>query len=87
MILFKFCIVGTSALFCFNGVRLESGHHASNLAIYTNVILGIVLLLILLLLTRQPQSTKELSFKVTAVYYKTIIYRLYGLRRTYYDAV
>lgn len=61
-------IVGTSALFCFNGVRLESGHHSSNLAIYTNVILGMVLLLLLLLLARQPQSTKELSFKVTAVY-------------------
>lgn len=36
----------------------------SSFKLYVTIILGIVLLLLILLLSRQPQSTKELSFKV-----------------------
>lgn len=51
-------------LFCYNFVQQENAESSSTFALYTNVILGIMLLLLVLLLARQPQSTKDLSFKV-----------------------
>lgn len=57
----------TSALFCFITVQQDSIENASDVATYSSAILAIGLLLQLLLLARQPQSTKELSFKVPLV--------------------
>uniref|UniRef100_A0A2H8U154 Low affinity cationic amino acid transporter 2 n=1 Tax=Melanaphis sacchari TaxID=742174 RepID=A0A2H8U154_9HEMI len=57
----------TSALFCFITVQQESIENSSDFAAYTCAILAIGLLIQLLLLARQPQSTKELSFKVPLV--------------------
>ncbi|XP_060839098.1 cationic amino acid transporter 3-like [Rhopalosiphum padi] len=57
----------TSALFCFITVQQEGVASNSDVAAYTSAILAIVLLFLLLLLARQPQSTKELSFKVPLV--------------------
>ncbi|VVC32905.1 Cationic amino acid transporter, C-terminal,Amino acid/polyamine transporter I [Cinara cedri] len=62
--MFYICV---SAVFCFMVVRLEGDQPASSLALYTTAIFGIGLLLLILLLARQPQSTKELSFKVPLV--------------------
>lgn len=61
---FDFCVVFVSVLFCYIGVHQESAENGSTFALYTCIILGIMLLLLVLLLARQPQSTKDLSFKV-----------------------
>lgn len=61
--------VGTSTLFCFNIVKQEHSEHNSTFMVYTSMILGAALLLLVLLLARQPQSTKELSFSVKINFY------------------
>lgn len=71
--------VTISVIFCFNTVREENALHSSDLAVYSNVILATILLFLILLLARQPQSTKELSFKVCIYFYIVTQSELYIL--------
>ncbi|XP_050433621.1 cationic amino acid transporter 3 isoform X2 [Adelges cooleyi] len=61
------CYIAVSTLFCFSVVQQEESKHSNNLFRYTSMFLGGWLLLIMLSLSRQPQSKKELSFKVPLV--------------------
>ncbi|KAL5240252.1 hypothetical protein ACI65C_007662 [Semiaphis heraclei] len=57
------CVVNTNNV----TTPFEQGCVDNSIATYTSVILAIGLLFLLLLLTRQPQSNKKLSFKVPLV--------------------
>lgn len=52
---------------CVKNTSNENECVGNSIATYTSAILAIGLLLVLLLLTRQPQSNKKLSFKVQSI--------------------
>ncbi|XP_050543776.1 cationic amino acid transporter 3 isoform X2 [Daktulosphaira vitifoliae] len=60
------CFIAITTLFCFSVVQQEETLHNELLG-YGSIFLGAWLLLIMLSLARQPQSKKELSFKVPLV--------------------